>query len=93
MIHVVALLCAIVTDLLVVGGDEAACAAAAIFERLVGAEAGRLRVLRGYEAREVVKEGERIAGVRFSRGLEVRAKLTVDASETRGGCVHFNIEN
>ena len=56
-------------------------AAAEIFERLVGAERGHLRVIRGHEPVEVVMEGGRVAGVKFSRGLEVRAKLTIDASD------------
>ena len=67
-------------------------AAAAIFERLVGAE--RIRVLKGYAVKDTLCEGDRVVGVRFSRGLEVRAGLTVDASDwgdviRLGGVRHF----
>ena len=69
-------------------------AAAAIFEKLVGKEGPRLRVLRGYEVEGVLREGSRICGVRFTQGLEVRAKLVIDSSDwgdviRLGGVKHY----
>ena len=69
-------------------------AAAAIFERLMESEGSRIRVMRGYDVEHVLREGRRIAGVRFSHGLEVRARLTVDASDwgdviRLGGVRHY----
>jgi hypothetical protein len=60
--------------------------AAAIFERLVEPEvkAGRLRIERGWEPVRVTLDKKRLTGVTFARGeqeLEVRARLTIDASD------------
>ena len=60
--------------------------AAAIFEGLVKpqVDAGRLTIERGWEPVEATRDGNRVTGVRFQRGeqrLEVRARLTIDASD------------
>ena len=62
--------------------------AARIFEELLAPEvkSGRLRVFRGYVPEAVHADGGRVAGVRFALAsggapLEVRARLTVDATD------------
>ena len=62
--------------------------AARIFEDLLSPEvkAGRLRVFRGYAPETVHADGGRVTGVRFASAsggapLEVRARLTVDATD------------
>lgn len=62
--------------------------AARIFEDLLAPEvkAGRLRVFRGYVPEAVHADGGRVTGVRFASAsggapLEVRARLTVDATD------------
>ena len=62
--------------------------AARIFEDLLAPEvkAGRLRVFRGYAPETVHADGGRVTGVRFASAsggapLEVRARLTVDATD------------
>ena len=62
--------------------------AARIFEDLLAPEvkSGRLRVFRGYAPETVHADGGRVTGVRFASAsggapLEVRARLTVDATD------------
>ena len=62
--------------------------AARIFEDLLALEvkSGRLRVFRGYAPETVHADGGRVTGVRFASAsggapLEVRARLTVDATD------------
>jgi hypothetical protein len=60
--------------------------AARIFEELAAPEvkSGRLRIERGWEPSRAAVEGARLTGVTFTKGgeqLEVRAKLTIDASD------------
>ncbi len=60
--------------------------AARIFEELAAPEvkSGRLRIERGWEATAATVEGKRLTGVTFTKGserLEVRARLTIDASD------------
>ena len=62
--------------------------AARIFEDLLAPEvkSGRLRVFRGYVPEAVQADGGRVTGVRFASAsgaapLEVRARLTVDATD------------
>lgn len=62
--------------------------AARIFEDLLSPEvkSGRLRVFRGYAPETVHADGGRVTGVRFASAsggapLEVRARLTVDATD------------
>lgn len=68
--------------------------AAEIFERLVREAGAALRVFRVYRPVETLKDGERVVGVKFDRGLEVRAALTIDASDwgdviRLGGVKHY----
>lgn len=56
--------------------------AARIFEELLARE--KVRIERGWEPREVKRDGKRVAGVVFARGserLEVTARMTIDASD------------
>jgi hypothetical protein len=60
--------------------------AARIFEELTAPEvkAGRLRIERGWEPTKATLDGARLTGVTFTKGseqLEVRARLTIDASD------------
>ncbi|MEA3213518.1 MAG: hypothetical protein QOE70_6575 [Chthoniobacter sp.] len=60
--------------------------AARIFEELLAPQvaSGRLRIERGWESVQVDVAGNRVTGVRFTKGhdrLEVRARLTMDASD------------
>ncbi len=69
--------------------------AAQIFERLLAEGGAALRVYRGQRPVEVLKAGDRILGVRFDGGLEVRAEITIDASDwgdviRLGGVRHYS---
>ena len=60
--------------------------AARIFDELAAPEvkSGRLRIERGWEPTAAIVEGKRLTGVTFTKGreqLEVRARLTIDASD------------
>jgi hypothetical protein len=60
--------------------------AARIFEELAAPQvaAGRLRIERGWEPVKVMLKGNRVTGVRFSKGsdlLDVHARMTIDASD------------
>ena len=69
--------------------------AAQIFERFLAEWGDQLRVYRGYRPVEVLKSGNRVTGVRFDRGLEVHAAITIDASDwgdviRLGGVRHYS---
>ncbi|EDY22097.1 hypothetical protein CfE428DRAFT_0222 [Chthoniobacter flavus Ellin428] len=55
-----------------------------IFEDLLAAESRHVRIERGWEPTSVLRDGNRVTGVIFTRGperLEVSARLTIDASD------------
>ena len=69
--------------------------AARIFERMLGEWGDQLRVYRGYRPIEVLKNGNRVVGVKFDKGLEVHAAITIDASDwgdviRLGGVKHYS---
>ena len=69
--------------------------ASQIFDRMLREWGDELHVYRGYRPVEVLKEGNRVTGVKFDRGLEVHAAITIDASDwgdviRLGGVKHYS---